>query len=165
VIRRPRSFWDQFNLDPAVHNATNSADPRLTDFRLNPNEFAVFQTNGFVVSQRLQRDSFADVFYDIYTDDLPVFVSTDAILHAWHRSFVTMLAEIEETCLQPKLSELLDGMAGLESLPWSVPGGVATDGFRDADYFLAVARSLASGTTNYGFFGQTARVTTTLKRH
>src|SRR5439155_1927612 len=43
-------FWDQFNLDTAVHNATNSTDPRLTNFRLGTNEFAVFQTNGFVVS-------------------------------------------------------------------------------------------------------------------
>src|ERR1043166_1321292 len=75
-------FWDLFNLDPAVYNATNPADPRLTDFRLNPNEFAVFRTNGFVVSQRLGSYSFADAFYKIYSDELPVFVSADAALQA-----------------------------------------------------------------------------------
>ncbi len=90
-------FWDQFNLDPAVHNATNPTDPRLTDFRLNTDEFAVFQTNGFVVSQRMGSYSFADAFYSIYSDDLPVFVSTDAVLQAWHRSYIAMLEEIEET--------------------------------------------------------------------
>ena len=38
-------FWSDFNLDPAVHNATN-AEPRYVDFRLNTNELAIFRTNG-----------------------------------------------------------------------------------------------------------------------
>src|SRR5664280_2639578 len=69
------TYWDQFNLDPAVHNATNSIHPRLTDFRLSTNEFSVFQTNGFVVSGRLGTYSFADSFYKVFTDNLPVFFS------------------------------------------------------------------------------------------
>jgi len=157
-------FWNLFNLDPAIWNATNyMPNLRLYDFRLNPQEFAVFQTNGFVVSQRWQRDSFADVFYDIYTDDLPVFVTTDAILHAWHRSFVTMLAEMEETCFQPTLSNLLVGMSAQVPALWAQSAGTAiTNGVLDADYFLAVGRSLASGANNYGFLGQVARVSSTL---
>src|SRR5204862_6231628 len=104
--------WDLYNTDPAVFNGTNSyPNLRYFDFRLKTNEFAVFQTNGFVVSQRMQRQSFADVFYDIYTDDLPVFVTTDAILQAWHRTFESILTEIEETCLQPKLSEMINAMS------------------------------------------------------
>ncbi len=157
-------FWDQFNVDPVIYNATNSWwNWRLYDFRLNPHEFALFQTNGFVVSQRLERESFADVFYDIYTDDLPVFVTTDAILHAWHRSFVTMLAEIEETCFQPTLNDLVVSMGAQVPALWAQSTGTAmTNGVLDADYFLAVARSLASGINNYGSLGQTARVNTTL---
>ena len=157
-------FWDWFNVDPAIWNATNSyQDRRLYDFRLNPQEFAVFQTNGFVVSQRLERDSFADVFYDIYTDDLPVFVTTDAILHAWHRSFVTMLAEIEETGFHPTLSNVLVAMSAQVPALWAQSAGTAmTNGVLDADYFLAVARTLVSGDNNYGSLGQAARVSTTL---
>jgi hypothetical protein len=157
-------FWNLFSIDPAVWNATNSfQNRRLYDFRLNPQESAVFQTNAFVVSQRLQRDTFADVFYDIYTDDLPVFVTTDAILHAWHRSFVTMLEEIEETCFQATFSNLLVGMTAQVPTLWAQSAGtVMTNGVLDADYFLAVARSLVSGVNNYGSLGQTARVTTTL---
>jgi hypothetical protein len=157
-------FWDWFNVDPAVWNATNSwPNYRLYDFRLNPQEFAVLQTNGFVVSQRLERDSFADVFYDIYTDDLPVFVTTDSILHAWHRSFVTMLAEIEETGFHPTLSNLLVAMSAQVPALWVQSfGTVMTNGVLDADYFLAVARSLVSGAAHYGVLGQSARVTATL---
>ncbi len=79
-------FWDPFNLNPAVHNATNSIHPRLTDFRLNTNEFSIFQTNDFVVSGRLGTYSFADSFYKVFTDSLPVYFSTDAALQSWHRS-------------------------------------------------------------------------------
>jgi len=157
-------FWNLWNIDPAVWNATNGwPNQRYFDFRLHTNEFAVFQTNGFVVSQRLQRQSFADVFYDIYTDDLPIFVTADAILQAWHQTFVSMLTEIEETCLQPKLSQILDAMAAQVSALWAQSAGTAmSNGVLDADYFLAVGRSLANGFNNYGALGQTARVNTTL---
>jgi len=115
------------------------------------------------VSQRLERDSFADVFYDIYTDDLPVFVTTDSILHAWHRSFVTMLAEVEETGFHPTLSNLLVSMSAQVPALWAQAQGTAiTNGVLDADYFLAVGRSLVSGANNYGSLGQSARVSSTL---
>ena len=157
-------FWDSFSIDPAVWNATNSYwNQRHTDFRLNATEFAAFQTNGFVVSQRMERPSFADIFYDIYVDDLPVFVTADAILHAWHRTFVTILAEIEETSFHPALSNLVATMAAQVPALWAQSAGTPmTNGVLDADYFLAVARSLVSGANDYGALGQTARVTTTL---
>lgn len=157
-------FWNIFNMDPAVWNATNTfQNRRAFDFRLNPTEFAVFQTNGFVVSQRLERRSFADVFYDIYTDDLPVFVTADSVLQAWHRSLVTMLAEIEETCFHQTLSNLVVSMSAQVPALWAQAAGTPmTNGVLDADYFLAVARSLVGGVNNYGSLGQTARVNATL---
>jgi hypothetical protein len=157
-------FWNLFNIDPAVWNATNSfQNRRVFDFRLNPTEFAVFQTNGFVVSQRLERRSFADAYYDLYTDELPVFVTVDSILQAWHRSFLTMLAEIEETCFHPTLSNLLvSASAQVPALSTQAAGTPLTNGVLDADYFLAVGRSLVSGVNYYGSLGQTGRVNTTL---
>jgi hypothetical protein len=157
-------FWNLFNMDPAVWNATNSwQNQRVFDFRLNPAELAVFQTNGFVVSQRLERRSFADVYYDLYTDDLPVFVTADSVLQAWHRSFVMMLAEIEETGFHPTLSNLLTSMSAQVPALWAQAAGTPmTNGVIDADYFLAVARSLVSGVNNYGSLGQSARVNATL---
>ena len=157
-------FWNLFNLDPAVWNSTNTfSNQRVFDFRLNPAELAVFQTNGFVVSQRLERRSFADVYYDLYTDDLPVFVTADSILQAWHRSFLTMLAEIEETGFQPTLSNLLVSMSAQVPALWAQAAGTAmTDGVLDADYFLAVAQSLITGANNYGSLGQSARINATL---
>lgn len=156
-------FWYQFNLDPAVHNATNSVHPRLTDFRLNTNEFAIFQTNGFMVSGRMGTYSFADSFYKVFTDDLPVFFSCDAALHAWHRSYISMLEELEETYLAPTLETVIKNMGFQVSTLSSQSSGTALpNGVLDADYFLAVARSLITGTNNYGSLGQNAQILATL---
>src|SRR5664279_2921209 len=153
------TYWDQFNLDPALHNATNSVHPRLTDFRLNTNEFSIFQTNGFVVSGHLGTYSFADSFYKVFTDNLPVFFSGDAALHAWHRSYGAMLEELEETCLAPTLQSVIEGMQDQVFVP---SGTALADGYRDADYFLAVAHSLITGTTDYGWLGQDTQIQATL---
>lgn len=157
-------FWGLFSIDPAVWNATNSfQNRRIFDFRLNPAELAAFQTNGFVVSQRLERRSFADVYYDLYTDELPVFVTADSVLQAWHRSLVTMLAEIEETCFQQTLSNVVVSMSAQVPTLWAQAAGTPmANGVLDADYFLAVTRSLVSGVNNYGSLGQTAHINMTL---
>src|SRR6185369_10741694 len=161
---RTADFWNLFSINPADWNTTNTyQNRRIFDFRLNPIELAMFQTNGFVVSQRLERRSFADVYYDLYTDDLPVFVTADSVLQAWHRSIVTMLAEIEETCFHQTLSNLVVSMSAQVPGLWAQAAGTPmTDGVLDADYFLAVARSLLSGSAYYGALGQSARVTSTL---
>lgn len=154
------NYWPAFNLNPAIHNATNSADPRLTDFRFNPQELAVFRTNGFVVSQRLGTYSFADAFYRVYIDDLPVYVSVDAILHAWHRTYVTTLQEIEEAFLAPTLSDIIIAMQDKEASLYDYYSPTASDAIAmrqailDADYFLAVAHSLLTGGLDPGRFGQ-----------
>ncbi len=141
-------FWDRFS--------TN-------DLRLDTNEFPVFQTNGFVVSGRLGSYSFADSFYRVFTRDLPVFFSCDAALHAWHRSYQAMLEEIEEVYLAPTLQTVLQGMGGNVSyLAGQTAGTPLATGLLDADYFIAVARSLVTGTNNYGALGQNIRVLTTL---
>lgn len=157
-------FWNLFSMDPAVWNATNSSQNwRWFDFRLNPTELAVFQTNGFVVSQRLERRSFADVYYDLYTDDLPVFVTADSVLQAWHRSLIMMLAEIEDTCFRPTLSGLLSSMSAQVPTLWAQAAGTPlTNGVLDADYFLAVTRSLVNKTTEPGSLGQSARINAAL---
>ena len=140
-------FWDLFSVDPDVFNASvpPGGDKRLYDFRLNPQEMGSFLTNGFVVSERLGSYSFADVYYKVFTDDLPVFISTDSVLHAWHFSFQKALEELEETWLAVQLGQLFDQMAGslaeLEVAGWDPQD----PSVRDADLYLAVARSLIHG--------------------
>jgi hypothetical protein len=116
------------------------------DFELNPQELAVFQQHGFVVSDRLSAHSFAELFYRIYSNDLPVFISADALLHAWHMSYSAMLEELEQSYLCDCLREILEGMARQLPEAWNDYGSnVLGWSLSDADYFLAVARSLLAG--------------------
>ncbi|KAF1776817.1 hypothetical protein PC129_g6197 [Phytophthora cactorum] len=43
----------------------------------------------------MQAKSFGEIDYRLYTDDLSVFMTADSILHAWHRSFDSFLADLE----------------------------------------------------------------------
>jgi len=133
------------------------------DFQLNADELAILQTNAFVVSQRLGNHSFGRAFYKVYSADLPVYLSCDAVLHAWHRSYVSMLEEVEEASLAPLLDHVLSGMSSSLSFVWQESGGPLRDGLLDADYFIAVARSLLAGAPDYGSLGQSARVSSTLE--
>ena len=139
-------FWEQFNADPAVVNlGKGRGDPgyRTFDFRLNRPELAVFTNHGFVVSERLGSGSFADVFYKLWHNDLAVFISTDAILQAWHRTYDALFEEIEETYLFNSMETILAGMAAqVSTASAEVGAGVLRESLLDADYFLAVARSL-----------------------
>lgn len=165
---RSAAYWDAFNADPKTINQGKKygdAGWRSWDFRLNDSELALFLRNGFVVSPRLGsenspnrlsgttgqyqvRSTFADIFYRVFNDDLPVFISADAALHAWHYSFARMLSEIEQTHLAYLLGRMLDAMAGsLSKVPAEVRSGPWRDHLADADYFLAVARSLLAGVT------------------
>ncbi|MCI0534567.1 MAG: DUF3160 domain-containing protein [Verrucomicrobiales bacterium] len=146
-------FWNEFNED------------RFADYRLNSRELTTFNENGFVVSERLGANSFADVFYDLWHADLPVFISCDALLQAWHRTYDAMLEEIERTYLFNSVQAMLDGMASqLTTASPEIGEGVLRDSLLDADYFLTVARSLLAGEPIASVFGQSARVAETLAR-
>jgi hypothetical protein len=65
-------FWDQFNADRNVVNEGKQwGDPgyRTVDFRLDEREFSTFKTNGFVVSEQLGGESFAEVFYNLWHNE------------------------------------------------------------------------------------------------
>lgn len=157
-------FWSEFNADPAIHNQdAEQQTQRNHDFRLNQEEYAAFSQNGFVVSERLGAQSFAEIFYRIFTNDLPVFVSTDSILHSWHRSYNKALQELEEAYLAPSLKILLDQMAAAIPSQWEQYGDdIMAPGIIDSDYFLAVARSLLNGNQVETYLNQTDRVKDTL---
>ena len=56
-------------------------------YNLTNHEKELIGKNSFMVSERLSQESFGGAFLEIYNRDLPVFVSTDAILHAFHISY------------------------------------------------------------------------------
>ncbi|HYT91655.1 MAG TPA: DUF3160 domain-containing protein [Gemmataceae bacterium] len=176
-------FWDDFNLDvnkpgakvrirgPHAHLFAQGQPGKIPvrdakgmwDCRLNEAELEHFKRNGFVVSERLGSSSCTDLFYRIYERDLPVFISSDALLHAWHRSYDAMLEEIEVTYLTKALGDLLAGMsAHVIDARRQYGAGVLGDSLTDADYFLAVGRALLHGSSGGSVLDQDQRVNQTL---
>lgn len=97
-------FVDKINLDysTALYFDSIAAIYNLTDF-----EKSLIADHGFMVSERLKKISFGQAILEIFHADLPVFVSTDAILHAFHISYDRILTDMETGLLEDKLIELL----------------------------------------------------------
>ncbi|KAJ0396813.1 hypothetical protein ATCC90586_005322 [Pythium insidiosum] len=94
---------------------------RSVDYRLNKEEHERLRSNGVVVLSRLAHESFGDAYYSIYNNDLPVFVTADSILHAWHRSFDDILIETETQFVMWKLLTVLrKSIKTIHDLPDSV---------------------------------------------
>ncbi len=159
-------YWDRFTLDPTdpkavvpIRNINPKEAKHLFDFRLNAQELAVLKGKGFVVSERMGSHSFTDLYYRLYVRDLPVFVSSDSVLHAWHRYFDRLLEGLEQEYFQPMFKEMLTAMAA------QIPGaqkaygkGPLADALTDVDFFLAVAANLLQPGAGQSGFGQHERV-------
>jgi hypothetical protein len=120
-------------------------------YQFTPHELALLGKHGFVVSERLKRQSIGSTYDEAYHADLPVFVTTDAILHAFHKSYNNILQAVEEQLLLRILDSLLTRLHG--SVPGLAQRYAAQPGMniplRDVDFYLAVA----SGTYLYTLRG------------
>jgi hypothetical protein len=123
-------------------------DSITTKLYLTDYEKSLIQKYGFMVSERLPQMSFGTAFLTIYGADLPVFVSTDAILHAFHISYDRILMDVELNILIDKvksiLNQLFAQMPQLQNLHSSNPGMVQM--LKDVDVYLTVPRKLFDGT-------------------
>ena len=144
-------FWTNFSSTTLHYDSVPVGyPPSLStnipyNYVLDTNELGLFMTNGFVVSERLGSASFGDAYYRIFNADLPVFVTADSVLHAWHRSYQSMLEELEELQMSSLLFQLLSNMASQLPAAWlQYSNGPLRDSILDADYFLTVALNLAS---------------------
>ncbi|MBN1479875.1 DUF3160 domain-containing protein [candidate division KSB1 bacterium] len=113
-------------------------------YGLTKDESAKLEKNHFVVSERLSFDCFGRAMHDIYQKDLPVLVTSDAILYALHFSYDRILFDIERTLLEKKLARVLDAL--YENLP-----ALATTyadyselsvSIEDVDIYITLAKSL-----------------------
>lgn len=100
-----RSEWDN-----AFYSDSVDIKYGLTD-----GEKSLIKNNGFVVSERLSLGSFGHQFEDIYHKDLPVYISSDAILHAFHTSYDKILKNTELSILIDRVSTLIENLKS--SLP------------------------------------------------
>ena len=138
----------------SVESKTDYASAKYFDsidarFSLTSLEKSLLGKHGFVVTQRLRSTSCANAFIQVYNFDLPVFVSTDAILHAVHMSWDAILKDVETEVLNQKLDSLLSGM--LNQLPATAAKYSSSPAMSrmldDIDVYLTVPRMLMGTAT------------------
>lgn len=99
-------------------------------------ERAMLAKNGFVVLERKQTHSYVAAYHDVFQEQLPLYVTTDSILHAVFRSEDALLEGIERTELKKRAVELVRGLrAALRTVPTS-------EAAEDVDLYVAVAERL-----------------------
>ncbi len=116
-------------------------------FHLTDYEKSLILANGFMVSERLAQYGMKDAFINVYRHDLPVFVSTDAILHALHMSYDCILMQMESEFLIPEVDTLLTRLRNtLPAVAEEYSDRPAmTQNLRDIDVYLTVALALLRG--------------------
>jgi hypothetical protein len=82
-------------------------DP-VKSYGLTQAEVEMIRDEGLLITEKVSYSSFGSAYYDIYRRDLPVYLTADSILHAVHRSFDSMVMEIETEQLLPRLIIVLD---------------------------------------------------------
>jgi hypothetical protein len=128
----------------AASNNVLYLDSMELKFELTEYEKFLLNQHSFVVTERLGSHSFGHHLANIYHKDLPFFLSTDAILHAFHISYDLILKDIEKSVLIPQISQLLQNMFNkmneLEAR-YSENEAMLTM-LKDIDIYLTVARKL-----------------------
>ena len=110
--------------------------------KLDAEELAMLQRHGFVTSRARPYASFALGHLVLYKQDLPIFISADAILHAWHRAYDDLLVDVEKTLFKDALDRYLTRVRSRIDKT-----GAPRDTRAHLDTYLAVAHSLLRDNT------------------
>lgn len=129
---------------PAVLNTLPWFDSINKKYHLTNGELELLKQNHFMVSERLQYNSWIGAFSQIYTRDLPLFLSTDFILHSLHQSYDEILKVIEVKMLEPNLIVLLSSMYDYfpEIYNKYKNNSQLSLSLADVDLYISVAKSL-----------------------
>ncbi|HPL30018.1 MAG TPA: DUF3160 domain-containing protein, partial [Anaerolineae bacterium] len=129
---------------PAVRSepiASDLSNVRVA-FALSPEQRARLARDGFVVSPGVEKEFFT-VYEKARYDNVPIFVSSDSLLHTYHLLFDKVLRTAERTYFIPQLRELnatllaraQEDYAALQGTGWE-------DAARRTVAFVAVASKL-----------------------
>jgi len=151
------TYNDLLNLYPAglfakknitdFNSALYSKDVN-SKFHLTDKEKMIIGDNGFMVTERLNYNNFICAMYAVYQSDVPLFISSDAILQSLHYSFDKILKNIETNYLMLRLAPLLEKLwQEIPNLEMKSNGVLYLKAMQDMDLYLKVAQNLLSGQT------------------
>ena len=113
-------------------------------FNLTPDEWTHLKNFHFMVTERLSYSTFGAAFHDVYRKDLPVFITTDAILHPLHKSYDVILRQIEYGMLRLRLEKVVNQLySTFPQLADRYKTETKLDtALQDVDLYVTLAKSL-----------------------
>ena len=151
-------FAAKSQVAPEAINSLRQIDSSLS---FTAFERSLIADHGFMVTDRFRYQSIGNAVLDVYRRDLPVFVSSDVILHAVHASYDAILRGAETGLLSPALDTLLSGLRGqlpaMNAEYAAVPAMAPM--LRDLDTYLTVASALLDGSASSYFPDDAGAVT------
>ena len=133
----------------ALYFDTIAVKCNLTDY-----EKSLLSKNSFFTTERLRFISSEEAFEFIYWNDLPVFISTDAILNAFHHSYDAILKDVELGFIIDKLTGMLDNLDNnLSQLDLKYASDDSMQqALKDVDVYLTVPRKLLDENSSPHYF-------------
>ncbi len=152
LYSRPAEFYIKgFEKAPDLQNI-QYLDSAVMKLELTEGELDLLGKNMFFVTERLSYNNFGHAFHIVYNYDLPVFITTDALLHALHMSYNQILKTLEREVMSANLEEFLKSLYDNFDVLISKYGDDESvkSGLADADIYITIAWSLISGELKYG---------------
>jgi hypothetical protein len=116
-------------------------------YGLTSTELDMLKKNNFVVTERKSFETFGHGLRDIFNKDLPVFLTTDAVLYTLHLSYDKILSEIEKASFEPVIKDVISKMRkSFPDLSSKYASSGINENLSDVDLYLAIAESMISGT-------------------
>jgi hypothetical protein len=141
----PKTTYYSSRQYPADLSSIPWFDSLNNRYQFTSDEKEMLRQNYFMVSERLYSMDWAGAFIDLYSQDLPLFLSSDFILSTLHSSYDAILQTLEWQMLEPNLKELLNGM--YDQFPQILQkyddDNRFSEALKDVDLYLSVALSLA----------------------
>lgn len=102
--------------------------------------------DGVLTSESHTHMTFFSAYLNIFQNDLPVYITADAILHPLHRSYDAMLMTVEQRQLIADLTALLASTHAKLATLYANDSSMASVR-ADVDVYIAVARALLNATS------------------
>lgn len=94
---------DRLTVQKSERNSGNSLELLDNIFNFTNDELSLLDQNEFLVINRLASDDIQDMYDFYWQNDLPLFISTDTVLHVWHLLFDKSLEYYEKSIYYPLL--------------------------------------------------------------
>ncbi len=109
---------------------------------LKTSQVAQLTRNGAISLRLPNRPTMGGVYAALWQADMPVLITTDSVLHAWHKTYDSVLKNKEVTQFSAAYRDLLEGLAEGLQRELQQPSQNLQAALKDLDLYVAVARTL-----------------------